>query len=50
MYIATEKAKCLAVDVPGRGGGKSVISALLDVVALGVVALASLESLEACAW
>jgi len=36
----------MAVNVPGRGGSKAVIAALLVVVALGFVALASCETLE----
>ncbi len=50
MWITAEKERCLAVNVSGRGGSKAVVAELLDVVALGFVALASYEILEACAW
>ena len=36
----------MAVKVPGRGGSKVVVAALLVVLALGLVALASCETLE----
>ena len=50
MYFTAEKVRCLAVNVPGQGGRKAVVGALLEVVALGFVALAFHETLEACAW
>ncbi len=57
MYITAEKVRCLAVkvrclavNVPGRGGSNAVVAALREVVALGYVALASYETLDAYAW
>ncbi len=50
MSITAEKERCLAVKVPKRGGSKPAAAALREVVALGFVALASLETLEAWAW
>ncbi len=48
MCITAEKERCLAVNVSGRGGIKAVVAALLEVVALGLEALASYETQEAC--